>query len=169
MRSLSKMIKALVVIMMVSACATVIPQIPEKYALDNQLERVNEIKDFRLTGRPAFTVFTESFEDALSVINRRDTALLNRTSNHWTEVDQQSLIVRISPSEYYLLVLQIPAHEIMFSEDISIYCMNNVLKAGSDYVQFPDYNNDLRYTIGRIYKINGREQMHAIRNQLMDK
>jgi len=57
----------------------------------------------------------------------------------------------------------------MFSEDTSIYGMNNVVKAGSDYVQFPDYNNYMRYTIERIYKINGREQMYAIKNQLMGK
>ena len=166
MRSLSKMINALVLIMTLSACATAIPIIPEKYALDNQLEQVNEIRGFRLTGRPDLTLFITSFEDPLSVINRRDTALLNRTSNHWTPVDQQSLFVRVSPSEYYLLILQIPAHELMFSEDISIFCMGNVLKAGSDYVQFPDYNYDLRYTIGRIYKINGLEQMRLIKYQL---
>jgi hypothetical protein len=101
-------------------------------------------------------------------MNRRDTALLNKTSNHWTPVDHQSLIMRTGPSEYYLLVLQTPLFEIMFSEDISIYCMNNVLKAGSDYVEFPRYNNNVRYTIKRIYKINSLEQMHAVRYQLKD-
>jgi hypothetical protein len=166
MRSLFKMIKALGLIVMVSACATAVPPIPEKYALDNQLEQVNMIRGFRLTGRPAFTTFTESFEDAMSVMNRRDTVLLNKTSRHWIEVDQRSLIVQTSPREYYLLVLQTPAPELMFSEDISIYCMGNVIKAGSDSIQFPDYNNNLRYPIARIYRINGPEQMHAIRDQL---
>jgi hypothetical protein len=168
MQSLYRMMKALGLIMMVSACATTNPQIPEKYALDNQLEQVNMIRGFRLTGRPAFTTFTESFEDLTSVMNRRDTVLLNKTSRHWIEVDQQSLIVQISPREYYLLVLQIPARELMFSEDISIYSMGNVIKAGSDSIQFPDYNNNLRYPIARIYRINGPEQMRAIRDQLAD-
>jgi hypothetical protein len=166
MRSLFKMIKALGSIMMVSACATAIPQIPEKYALDNQLEQVDRIQSFRLTGQATFTTFTESFEDPTSVMNRRDTVLLNKSSRHWIEVDQQSLIVQTSPREYYLLVLQIPAPELMFSEDISIYCMGNVIKAGSDYVQFPDYNANLRYPIVRIYRMNGPEQMSAIRGQL---
>jgi len=166
MTSFSRIIKVLALTLLASGCATGGLKIPEKYELDNQLERVTKIQDFRLTGRAAFTFFTETFEDPLSVINRRDTALLNKTSNHWTEVDQQSLILRTSPSQYYLLVLQIPAYEIMFSENISIYCMSNVLKAGSDYVEFPGYNNSTRYTIERIYKINGLEQMHAIRNQL---
>jgi hypothetical protein len=169
MPSLSKIIKLLALTLLVSACATAIPQIPEKYELDNQLDRINVIQDFRFTGRPSFTDFTQSFEDAISVMNRRDTALLNKTSHHWTEVDHQSLIIRTGPSEYYLLVLDRPAPEIMFSEDISIYSMNNVLKAGADYVEFPRYNNNIRYTIERIYKINGLEQMHAIRHQLMDK
>jgi hypothetical protein len=68
-----------------------------------------------------------------------------------------------------LMVLQTPSSEIMFSEDISIYCMNNVLKAGSDYVEFPRYNNNIRHTIERIYKINGFEQMHAVIRLLKDK
>lgn len=166
MRSLFKMIKALVLIMMVSACATAIPQIPEKYALDNQLEQVNMIRGFRLTGQPAFTTFNESFEDAMAVMERRDTVLLNKTSRHWIEVDQQSLIVQPGPKEYYLLILQIPAPELKFSEDISIYSMGNVIKAGADAVQFPNYNENLRYTIVRIYKLNSPEQMNAIRDQL---
>jgi hypothetical protein len=170
MRSLFKMIKALGltlgIIMMVSACATAIPQIPKKYALDNQLEKVNSIQSFRLTDKATFTTFEQSFEDPTSVINRRDTVLLNKTSRHWIEVDQQSLIVQTSPREYYLLVLQIPAPELKFSEYISIYGMGNVIKSGSDYIQFPDYNVNLRYPIVRIYRINGPEQASAIRDQL---
>jgi hypothetical protein len=169
MRLLFEMIKALVLIMMVSACATAIPQIPEKYTLDNQLEQVNMIRGFRLTGQPAFTTFMESFEDPNSVIIRRDTVVLNKTSSHWIEVDQQSLIVQTAPQESYLLVLLIPAPELMYSEDISVYGMGNVIKAGSDYIQFPGYNDNLRYPIERIYRIHGPEQMRAIRDQLMDK
>ncbi len=166
MRSILKMIKALGLIMMVSACATAIQQVPEKYALDNQLEQVNTIQSFRLTGQAVFTTFEESFEDPMSVMNRRDTVLLNKNSHQWIEVDQQSLIVQTSPGKYYLLVLQISAPQLKFSEDISIYCMGNVIKAGSDYIQFPDYNVNLRYPIIRIYRINGSAQMSAIRDQL---
>lgn len=165
MQSLFRIVEVLVLTLLVSACATAIPQIPEKYTLDDQLEQVTRFRGYRITGQPAFTTFNETFEDPMSVMNRRDTVLLNKTANHWVEVDQQSLIVQVSPKEYYLLVLQIPAPELMFSENISIYCMGNVIKVGSDYIQFPDYNN-LRYPIVRIYRINGSEQMRVIRDQL---
>ncbi len=169
MRSFSEIIVLFALTLLLSACATGVVNIPEKYALDSQLERVSKIQDFRLTGRAAFTDFTESFEDPLSVMSRRDTAVLNKTLNHWTEVDQQSLILQTGPSEYYLLVLHMPSNELMFNEDISIYCMSNVLKAGSDYIEFPRYNNSMRYTIERIYKINGSDQMQTIRYQLRGK
>lgn len=166
MRSLFKMIKALGLIMLISACATAVKQIPEKYALDNQLEQVKEIQNFRLSGQAPFTTFSESFEDPMTVMNRRDTVLLSKTSHHWISVDQQSLIVQTSPRKYYLLVLQVSAPQLLSSENISIYCMGSVIKAGSDYVQFPDYNVNLRYPIARIYRINGSGQMNAIRDQL---
>ncbi len=168
MGSLSKMIKVLVLMLMVSACATTIPQIPKKYALDKQLERTKEIQDYRLMGRmqPAFTFFTESFEDALAVMNRRDLVTLNESLNQWIKVDQQSLILRTGPSEYHLLVLQTPAPYLIFSEDISFICPSNVIRAGLDLVQLRDNTN---YVIDRIYKINGHEQMYAIKNQLKDK
>ena len=166
MRSLFKIITVLILIIMVSGCATTIPQIPEKYSLDNQLEQVDRIRGFRITGRPAFPIFEESLEDPLVVMNRRDTLLLNKTLSHWIAVDQQSLIIQPGPREYYLLVLQIPAPELLFSEDISIYSMGNVIKAGADSVQFPDHNVNLRYPIIRIYKIDSPEQMRAIRDQL---
>jgi hypothetical protein len=166
MRSLLKIITVLVFIIMVSACATTAPQIPEKYALDNQLEQVERVRGFRITGEPAFTTFEESFEDPLTVMGRRDTLLLNKTASQWIEVDQQSLIVQPGPKEFYLLILQIPAPELLFSEVISIYSMGTVIKAGADYIQFPQYKHNLRYPIVRIYRINSLEQMRAIRDQL---
>jgi hypothetical protein len=134
MGSLSKMFKALALTVMLSACATAIPQIPEKYALDKQLEQVNEIQDCRF--------------------------------NEWIEVDQQSLILRNRSDKYYLLVLQIPTYNIVFGEGVSFYRStlrpNRCLRVG-DYALFPVP----QYTIERIYMIDDREQMHAIKDQLL--
>lgn len=134
MGSLSKMFKALVLMVMVSACATAIPQIPEKYALDKQLEQVNEIQDCRF--------------------------------DEWVEVDQKSLILRNRSEEYYLLVLQIPAYDIVFGEGVEFFRStlrpNRCLRIGN-YALSPVP----QYTIERIYKINDREQMHAIKDQLL--
>jgi hypothetical protein len=168
MGSLSKMINASALILMVSACATTNLQIPDKYALDKQLERMKEIQDYRTMGRmqPAFTSFTEPGEDPLEVMNRRDSVTLSESSHQWIKVDNQSLILRTGPSEYHLLVLQIPAPHLIFSEDISFISPTNVIRAGLDLVQLGD---NMNYVIDRIYKINGHEQMYAIKNQLMEK
>ena len=166
MGSLSKIIKVSALTLLVSACATTNPQIPDKYVLDNQLERTREIQSYLLKGRmqPAFTIFTESFEDALEVMKRRDLVTLSESSHHWIKVDPQSLILRSNPGEYYLLVLQIPSPYLMFSDNISFISPTNVIRAGLDLVQLGD---NINYVIDRIYKINGHEQMYAIKNQLL--
>ena len=78
-------------------------------------------------------------------------------------MDQQSLILRTGPSEYHLLVLQIPAPSLMFTENISFISPTNVIRAGLDLVRL---GGNMNYIIDRIYKIYGDEQMYAIKNQL---
>ncbi|MBN1907642.1 MAG: hypothetical protein JW927_21365, partial [Deltaproteobacteria bacterium] len=101
--------------LLVSACASMQIVLPEKYNLNDKLEEVTEIQDLRIGGgrAPSFTEFKESedfdFEPAPDVIARRDTFTLSEADNHWIKVDNQSLILRNGPDEYYLLVLQRPA------------------------------------------------------------
>jgi len=185
MGSLSKMIKVSVLILIVSACATAIPPIPEKYALDKQLEQVKEIQNFRMgQGRqPTFIIISPSRpddspdmfnqsdsegpgEDLRDMMNQLNTVTLSESSHQWIKVDQQSLILRTGPNEYHLLVLQMPAPNLIFSEDISFISPTNVIRAGLDLVHL---ENNMRYVIDRIYKINGHEQMYAIKNQLLGK
>jgi hypothetical protein len=186
MGSLLKMINLLMLIMMVSACATTNTIIPEKYLLDKQLERVQEIQDFRMgRGRaPAFIIIDYSGpesryrmvdqsdsegpgpgRDLRGTINQINTVTLSESSHDWIKVDNQSLIIRTGPSEYHLLVLQIVTPYLMFSEDISFTSSNNVIRAGVDLVQL---GNNMNYLIDRIYKINSNEQMYVIKKQLMD-
>jgi hypothetical protein len=185
MGSLSKMIKALMLILIVSACATTNQPIPEKYALDKQLEQVKEIQNFRMgQGRqPTFIIIKPSGPDDSSdssnqsdseetggdlqdTINQLNTVTLSESSHQWIKVDNQSLILRTGPSEYHLLVLQIPSANLMFSDDISFISSTNVIRAGLDLVHL---QNNMNYIIDRIYKINSHEQMYAIKNQLMGK
>jgi hypothetical protein len=165
MRSLSKMINVLALIIMISACATTKPQIPEKYALDNQLEPVKEVQYDRLGfgRRPAFTDFNVQGEDPVTVMLRRDTVTLSESQHHWIKVDQQSLIIRTSPSEYYLMVLHRPSASLLFVDNISIISPTNVIRAGLDLIQM---QGDINYIIERIYKIDSHEKVFAIRDQL---
>jgi len=185
MKSLSKMVKVFWLIFMVSACATTNQPIPEKYALDKQLEQVKEIQNFRM-GQGGIATFLiigsdgvvdskeipnqsnaeEPGVDLRPLINQLHTVTLSESLHQWIKVDNQSLILRTGPSEYYLLVLQIPSSKLMFSENISFICSIDVIKAGLDLVQIGD---NINYLIDRIYKINSHEQMYTIKNQLVGK
>jgi BlaI family penicillinase repressor len=120
---LSKMTKALMLTLMISACATTNQPIPGKYALDEQLEQVKEIKNFQMgqSRQPTFMIlaprgqddssdpFNQSDsegpgEDLREMINEMNTVTLSESSHHWIKVDNQSLILRTGPREYHLLI-----------------------------------------------------------------
>jgi hypothetical protein len=85
----------------------------------------------------------------------------------WERVDTQSLILERGPGDYYLLVLKIPAPDLPFRTRIRLSSTGDMVKAGMDDVIF--YNSahmEQSYPIERIYRIDGREQMRAIRDQL---
>jgi len=95
-----------------------------------------------------------------------NTVTLSESSHQWIKVDNQSLILRTGTSEYHLLVLQTPSSYLMFSENIGFISPTSLIRAGLDLVQLEDNTN---YVIDRIYKINGHEQMYAIKNQIVGK
>jgi hypothetical protein len=98
------------------------------------------------------------------MINQFNTVTLSESSHQWIKMDNQSLILRTGPNEYHLLVLQTPSAYLMFSDNIGFISPTNVIRAGLDLVQLHD---NINYVIDRIYKINGHEQMYAIKNQLV--
>lgn len=152
-------------LLLVSACASMQMKLPEKYDLGNKLEEVKEIQDFRIGGgrRPSFTEFKEQFEDATAVIARRDTFTLSETQNHWIKVDHQSLILRHGPDEFYLLVLQSPAYDLLTVDTISFVNALHIIRAKMDLVGI----GGQRYAIERIYKIDGNDKMLAIKKQIL--
>ena len=107
-----------------------------------------------------------SGEDLRSMMEQFNTVTLSESSHQWIKVDNQSLILRTGTSEYHLLVLQTPSSYLMFSENISFISPTSLIRAGLDLVQLEDNTN---YVIDRIYKINGHEQMYAIKNQIVGK
>ena len=163
MKSLLKMIITMVLIFLVSSCATTNYQIPEKYQLDNQLERVNSVQSIQMQKGPAFTTFNQAFEDPVTVMKRRDTVTFSESKNEWTKVDLQSFILNSGPGDYYLIILHAPAIGLTSVDTISFVLLSNVLRAKSDYLEL----GNTRYIVDRIYKINSTEQMRAIRNQIL--
>ena len=178
-------ISLLICFLLVSACASMKVQLPVKYDLGDKLKQVPEIQDMRIgSGRaPSFTEFkapatTPSyekvanpgagsgdlpFEPASNVIARRDTFTLSENQHQWIKVDNQSLILRNGPDEYYLLVLQSPADQLMTVDTISIVNTLNIIKAKKDLVDI----GGQRYVIERIYKIDGSDKMLAIKNRIL--
>ena len=148
MRSFIKISMILILALMATSCATKKIPIPEKYLLDSQLERVNNVANINLGRKPAFTSMNESFEDPQSVMARRDTVIFSENENQWIKVDSQSFILRATPSTYYLLVLDVPSPLLMVTETLRFQLFANRIDAGVDYLTLGGGN----YMIDRIYK-----------------
>jgi hypothetical protein len=138
MKTLIKMLLVFICSLIIEACAEGMTQMPQKYALDGQLEQVSEIYGY--------------------------------TVMDWVAVDNQSFIIQKSTSEYYLLVLKTPSPELTVGNRLVISSKSGTIRAGLDEVTI--YSGEYiknSHTIERIYKIKGREQMSAIREQLTGK
>jgi len=88
----------------------------------------------------------------------------------WEEIDNQSLILEKGPGDYYLLVLKIPAPELPFRTRIKLSSTGDMIRAGlDDVIFFNGAHMKQSYPIDRIYRIDGTQQMRAIRDQLTGK
>jgi hypothetical protein len=89
------------------------------------------------------------------------------TITEWEKVDNQSLIIETSPGDYYLLVLKIPSRELVFQNRIGLSSTGSMVRAGlDDLIIYNDAHMRSTYPIDRIFRIKGREQMRAVRDQL---
>lgn len=163
MGSFVKMAMVLLFAILVISCASINYQIPDKYTLDSQLERVNVVNNINMGKAPAFTTMNASFEDPQTVMARRDTVTFSESQNQWIKVDQQSFIIRSSSRNFYLLVLHMPALGLMSTDTISFTLASNNMKAKADFMEL----GGVRYIVDRIYKINSTDQMKAIKNQIL--
>lgn len=84
----------------------------------------------------------------------------------WETVDNQSLILQTSPSQYYLIVLTYPSDQLMYAEHISISHTGDMVKPGYDKVTVYGSPMHDTYVIEKIYKLKDRDQVNAIREQL---
>ena len=120
--------------MIVSCATTTTPRtIPEKYNLDDELERVDRI----------FTI----------------------SNTRWQEVDDQSIILRVNWSDYYLVVLRRPMDTWYSNPSIRIGSTATSITAGTDRVYVAQSPDRQGYIIERIYKLKGREQAEEIKKR----
>ena len=85
----------------------------------------------------------------------------------WEMVDRQSFVLQTSPSDYYLIVLQIPAPDLPFSESISISSSGSMVRAGMDTITLLRQSLKVPpYIIEKIYHLKGKEQVRTIREQI---
>jgi hypothetical protein len=87
----------------------------------------------------------------------------------WEKVDNQSLILRTGPSDYYLIVLHRPARSLVFSEAIRITDTVDKIKPGYDHVIVEDSAGRDTYIIQKIYRLEDRKQSEKIKKQLIGK
>jgi hypothetical protein len=87
----------------------------------------------------------------------------------WDQVDQQSLILRTGPSDYYLLILKRPSTELMFTQRIGLTSSSSLIRAGLDQVIIKSAGSiRVTYTIDKMYRIKGNQKMYAIKKQLRE-
>jgi len=87
----------------------------------------------------------------------------------WEHVDTMSFILQATPSDYYLFVLNRPANELPFSENIHVSSTGSYVRPGYNNVTVYGVNSNDDYVIDKIYKFKDYEQVKEIRKQLTGK
>lgn len=85
---------------------------------------------------------------------------------NWEKVDNQSLILQTSPDSFYLILLRRPAHDLMFTETISVSNTGDMVKPGYDRVTVFGTTQTEDYVIHKIFKLKDRKTATQIREQL---
>jgi hypothetical protein len=84
----------------------------------------------------------------------------------WERIDNQSLVVQTSPSDYYLIVLSSPSNRLPFTESISINSLNDTVKPGYNNVIVRGDGFKEEYIINKIYKFKDSKQVKEMEAQL---
>ena len=82
-------------------------------------------------------------------------------------IKQQSLIIQTSPSQFYLLVLSRRHSQLRFAEVVLVSSTSGQVRVSFDTVSTPRDRN-LKVPIAAIYKLKGRDQVAAIKAQILD-
>ena len=94
-------------------------------------------------------------------------SITNYTIDSWQPVDSQSLIVQVSPSKFYLVILRNRISDLNFNEGISFTSTGTQIQAKFDCVNVKDFYCSARSSpIERIYKIDGKENVKYVREKI---
>ena len=94
------------------------------------------------------------------------TDIYNFRIDSWEDIDYQSLIITVNINDYYLLILQRPALDLLSAESIGITHIADKVKSGFDQIVVATSTGTESYVIHKMYKLNGREHATEIKKQL---
>ena len=86
----------------------------------------------------------------------------------WSEIDENSLIVRTGPKTSYLLILTRPNYDLNMAQGIIISTTAGSVAARFDSVSTLS-KKGIRYPIARIYQLEGKEQRNDIKARILAK
>lgn len=84
----------------------------------------------------------------------------------WTEIDENSLIVRTGPKTSYLLILTRPNYDLKMAQGIIVSTTAGSVKARFDAVSTL-HKKSIRYPIARIYKLDGTDQRNDVKARIL--
>jgi hypothetical protein len=84
----------------------------------------------------------------------------------WNEIDNQSLILRANVNDYYLIILDRPAVDLTYAEDIGLSVTTGMVRKDFDNVYVETPTGVEPYIIHRMYKLENREQSTEIKKRL---
>lgn len=84
----------------------------------------------------------------------------------WTEIDENSLIVRTGPKTSYLLILTRPNYDLKMAQGIIVSTTAGSVKARFDAVSTLR-KKDIRYPIARIYELEGKQQRNEVKARIL--
>ena len=89
-------------------------------------------------------------------------------NTRWQEVDDQSIILRVDWSDYYLVVLRRPMDVWYSNPSIRISNTGTSITAGIERVFVTQSADRQGYVIDKIYKLKGREQAEEIKERFRE-
>ena len=84
----------------------------------------------------------------------------------WNEIDNQSLILRANVNDYYLIILDRPAVDLTYAEDIGLSVTTGRVRKDFDNVYVKTPSGAESYIIHRMYKLENRAQSTEIQKRL---
>ncbi len=97
---------------------------------------------------------------------KEETEITSFRLDSWESIDYQSLILKSEINKYYLVILNRPALNLPYAQNIGITGTVHKVTKGFDNIVVVDSSGTEYYTIYKIYKLDNREQVTEIKNRL---